>query len=342
MRPVFKITVNGSDITSKISDRLLSLTLTDEAGVNSDRIELVLDDRDERLEIPPMRATMDVQLGYSDRLVPKGAYTIEEVQITGAERRMTLRGTAVGASKGAGASREASWDDTTIGDIARSIAARHGWAPAINQEIGAIKIQHADQHENDMMFLSRLAAENGAVAKVAGGSADLTHFKEGVTMKLIVAPHAEAKTATGKYMPTIDIVAQDVSSWAWTSAERGDYSGVKAMWHDQKSGQRGSAIVGADDVNTHSLPHTYATHAAAERAAQAKMKALKRGKAKLDIDTMPGNPMLAAECRANVSGFRKGIDGVWTVIRAQHRLTDSGYTCALECETPETGKAAAK
>lgn len=342
MRPAFKITVNGSDITDKVADRLLALTITDEAGVNSDRVELVLDDRDERLEIPPMRATMDVQLGYVDQLVPKGAYTIEEVQLTGPERRMTLRGTAVGASKGAGAAREASWDDTTIGDIARSIAARHGWAPAINQEIGAIQIKHADQHENDMQFLSRLAAENGAVVKVAGGSADLTHFKEGVTMKLIVAPHAEAKTATGKYMPTIDIAARDIQDWTWSSAERGDYSGVKAMWHDQKTGQRGSAINGGDDVNTHSLPHTYATKAAAERAAAAKMKALKRGKAKLSIDAMPGNPLLAAECKANITGFRKGIDGPWTVIRAQHRLTDSGYTCALECETPETGKAATK
>lgn len=322
MKPAYKISVNGSDITSLIADRLLSLTVNDEAGVNSDRVEIELDDRDERINIPPPKATMTVEMGYTTGMVSRGEFTIEEVELSGPVRTMTLRGTAIGASKGAGASRETSWHDTTLGNIATSIAKRHRWKPAIAQDLAAIKIEHADQNENDLQFLSRLAAENGAVVKVAAG-------------RLVMARHGEGKRVSGNDMPTVTLQARDVSEWSMTIAERGDYTGVKAMYHDPVAGQRGESIAGSDDVNTHTLPQTYATQASASRAAQSKFKALKRGKSSLSITSMPGVPTLAAETRANMQGFRKGVDGIWTIIKVSHRISNSGYTCSLDCETPD-------
>ena len=125
MQPAFKITVNGSDITAKVADRLVQLAVTDEAGVNSDRFELRIDDRDQRLGIPPTRATVSVQIGYAGgTLVDKGTFVIEDIELTGPDRTMTLRGTSVGASRGSGASRIVAWHDTTIGKIAASIAKR--------------------------------------------------------------------------------------------------------------------------------------------------------------------------------------------------------------------------
>jgi phage protein D len=325
MKPAYKITVNGSDITALVADRLVSLTITDQAGVNSDRVEVVLDDRDERLSIPPARATMDVEIGYAGQLVPKGSFTIEDIEVSGPLRTMTLRGTAIGASKGAGASREKSWHDTTLGDIAKSIASRHGWAAAINAELAAVKIDHADQHENDLQFLSRLAAENGAVAKVSA-------------KRLVVAAHGEGKRVSGKPMPSITITAKDVADWSMTLAARGDYTGVKAHHHDPVTGQRGTEIEGEDGVNAHSLPHAFASVDAAKSAAKARMQSLKRGKSSLQISTMPGNPALTAESLAQLTGFRAGVDGTWLVNVVTHKLTDSGYTCNIQCETPGTSK----
>jgi uncharacterized protein len=320
MRPAFKITVNGSDITGIVNDRLVSLTVTDEAGVKSDRVEIVLDDRDQRLAIPPRGATMSVQLGYTDRLVDKGTYTVEEVEVSGPERLMVLRANAVGASKGAGAAKERSWDDTTLGAIASSIASRRGWTPAVSKDLAEIRIEHIDQHENDLQFLSRLAADNGAVAKVVGG-------------RLIMAPHGEAKTVSGKEMTAVTVLASDVSDWSLMLTTRGNYKGVKAVYHDLDKAQRGEAIAGEDTDNTHNLPHTYATKAAAERAAKAKLKSVQRGKDKFSITSMPGNPLLVAETKLIPKGFRAGVDDLeWSVITVTHRITDGGYICSVETE----------
>ena len=329
MKPAFRITVNGSDITGLVNGRLLQLAVTDEAGVNSDRLEIRLDDRDQRLSIPPTKATVSVAIGYEGgSLVEKGTFVIEDIEFTGPERTMTLRGTSIGASRGAGASREASWHDTTLGKIAGSIAQRHGWKPVVSKEMADIKVEHADQHENDLQFLSRLAAENDGVAKVADG-------------RLIVKPHADGRRTSGGDIPTVVIAAGETTDWSMTLAERGNYDGVKATYHDLKAGDRGEVIDGEDTTNTTTLPHTYGNKAAAKRASKARRSALKRHRATFSIYNMPGDPTLRAEVKLLAQGFRAGVDGEWLVSRVVHRITDSGYSCAVDCETPQsktTGK----
>lgn len=324
MKPAYKLTVSGTDITGLVQDRLLMLTITDEAGVKSDRLELVLDDRDQRLAIPPRKAVITAAIGYRDKLVSKGQFTVEEVELAGPDRTMTIRANATGATKGAGAAKQRSWDDTTLGGIARSIAKKHGWTAAISPDLDKIEIPHIDQNENDLQFLVRLAADNSAVAKVAHN-------------KLVIAPHAEGKTVSGKAMPTVTVSADRVSDWSMTLAERGGYTGVKASYHDVKAGERGEAIAGEDGENATTLPHTYATKAAAERAAKSRKASLERGKATFEF-SMPGDPTLEAEISVNATGFRTGVDGKWTVLRVAHRLTPEGYSSAVSCETPGSSK----
>lgn len=321
MKPAYRITVSDKDITGLVADRLLSLTLTDEAGVTSDRLELVLDDRDQKLAVPATRATIQVSIGYTTNLVDKGKYVVEEVELQGPERKMTIRANATGASKGAGAAKERSWDDTTLGKIARSIASKHGWKAAISPDLDSIKIEHIDQHENDLQFLVRLAADNGAVAKVAD-------------QRLVIAPHAEGKSVSGKSLPRIAIDASEATEWSWQTAARGDYKGVKATYHDTKGATRGEAVAGEDTDNTHTLPHTYTSKGAAQRAAKSKLDALKRAKDKFTITSMPGNPLIQAESRLVATGFRAGVDGEWNVNKVTHTLTDTQYTCSVDCDKP--------
>jgi hypothetical protein len=326
MKPAFKITVNGSDITEVIAGRLVQLAVTDEAGVNSDRVEIKLDDRDQRLSIPPTKATMTVEIGYQGSpLVDKGTFTIEDIELTGPERTMTLRGTSMGASKGAGASRDVSWNDTTLGKIAASIASRHGWKLAISKELADVQIDQAEQNENDLQFLSRLAAENDAVAKVANG-------------RLVINPHASGKRVSGGEMPVVELVADQLTDWSMTIVERGNYAGVKATYYNLKEGDRGTVVDGEDTVNTTTLPHTFKDKKAAIKAAKSRSRALKRHRSTLSIYNMPGVAELRAETKANVKGLRAGVDGIWLINRVVHRLTDSGYTCAVDCETPQSEK----
>ena len=51
MKPVFKIIANHQqDITPKVNDRLLSLNITDKAGIEYDDFEIELDDRDKKID----------------------------------------------------------------------------------------------------------------------------------------------------------------------------------------------------------------------------------------------------------------------------------------------------
>ncbi|MDF1583908.1 MAG: hypothetical protein P1P78_11420 [Methyloprofundus sp.] len=63
MTPAYKILANQNDITAAIRDRLISLNITDEAGMQSDSITIVLDDRDNIIELPNKGAQLDVFIG---------------------------------------------------------------------------------------------------------------------------------------------------------------------------------------------------------------------------------------------------------------------------------------
>ena len=156
--------------------------------------------------------------------------------------------------------------------------------------------------------------------------------------RLILNPHATGNRVSGGEIPAVSIDAEEVTDWSMTLAERGSYDGVKATYHDLKAGQRGEVVDGEDTKNTTTLPHTYSSKATALRASKARRNALKRHRSTFSIYNMPGRPELRAEVKLLAQGFRAGVDGEWIVTRVVHRITDSGYTCAVDCETPQSKK----
>ncbi len=84
-KPIYALSVDGTDITAVVQGRLIDLTLTDNRGFEADELELRLDDTDGLLDLPPRGATIHISLGWQDcGLVPKGSYTADEVQHSGA------------------------------------------------------------------------------------------------------------------------------------------------------------------------------------------------------------------------------------------------------------------
>ncbi|QVM87412.1 hypothetical protein I0D68_20035 [Pseudomonas lalucatii] len=54
-RPLCRVLVDGRDITASISARLVSLTLTDNRGLEADQLDIQLSDHDGLLAIPARR-----------------------------------------------------------------------------------------------------------------------------------------------------------------------------------------------------------------------------------------------------------------------------------------------
>lgn len=87
--PEFKVQITTKDkkqqdITQVISSRLISLSLTDNRGLEADTLDLELSDHDGKLALPPRNATIQVALGWKGKLlIDKGQYSVDEVQFSG-------------------------------------------------------------------------------------------------------------------------------------------------------------------------------------------------------------------------------------------------------------------
>ena len=58
--------MDGQNVTGCLNDRLLRLTITNEAGVKSDRMEFTVDDRGNRVALPRTGAKVRVWPGWSE------------------------------------------------------------------------------------------------------------------------------------------------------------------------------------------------------------------------------------------------------------------------------------
>ena len=322
MKIAYQIIADGANITALIADRLLSAEITDEAGVKSDRLTLVIDDRDQRLEFPKPGAKIEVSLGYVGRaLVKMGSYVVDEVDVIGPAREMTIRANAADMTGDIKAPKERSWPGITLGNLVRTIASDNGLQAAIAGELASRDLGHVDQTESDMQLLQRICAEQGATCKVADG-------------RLVVAERAAGKTASGADMPRALIDASQCESWSATIAQRGQYKSVKAFWQDTRGATRRSVTAG-DGKPEMALKNTYPSEAEARRAAESKLKALANGTGKVRIAGLIGDPTMSAEMLATLSGFRAGIDGEdWIIDRVTHSFGD-GYTCSVEIESKD-------
>lgn len=327
MKPAFKITANGSNITELVADRLIDLSVTDEAGVKSDKLTIELDDRDQLIEIPSKGAELSVALGWEgSQLVELGTYIVDEVEVTGGPRTMSIRASATDFNGSISSQKERSWHDTTLGKIARTIAGEHDLTPVVSAAMDAVAIAHADQNESDIQFLTRLAANYGGVIKTPEG-------------KLVLAERGRTKAVSGAQIQPITIKPTDESSWAMTTTGRGSYEGVRAYYHDKGKAKRTGVVAGkhAADARILSMSHTYANASEAQAAAEAKLSALDKGESKLSIRGLIGNPAISAEQEITVEGFRNGVDGKWVITKVEHKVGgNSAFITDIECEL--TGK----
>jgi phage protein D len=325
--PVFRVLADDRDITGKIADRLVSLTVTDEAGSTSDTVRIMLDDRDQVFGIPPTGAQLTVGLGYKETGGPvdMGVYIVDELTFEGPDRRFSISAkagdsfdrTAPGRLK---APKSRSWHDTTLGAIVQTVAGEHGLSGVVSGALAAVKVRHEDQtEESDIGFLRRLATAAGAVVKPASG-------------RLLFVPEGEAKTASGRAMPAVTLRAGDCTRWSIKIATRGTAKSVTAQWQDHDGAELRTVKVGSGEPQ-HTLRHTYPTEDAAKRAADAALVRAQRGALTLDAEA-PGNPDLVAEASLTTPDLRSGLGGAWVISRATHTLTTTTYTTSITAEPP--------
>lgn len=192
--PAFSIVIEGKDVTTVLDTRLMSLTLTDNRGFEADQLDLELDDADGLIALPRRGAVIQLALGWKGQpLFPKGAFTVDEIEHSGAPDRLTIRARSADFRETLNTRREKSWHQTTVGDVVKDIAARHNLKVALGKDLTDKALDHMDQtNESDASFLMKLARQYGAIASVKDGN-------------LLFIRQGQGRTASGKPLPVITI-----------------------------------------------------------------------------------------------------------------------------------------
>ena len=370
--PAFKVQITTKDqkqqdITQVISSRLISLSLTDNRGLEADTLDLELSDHDGKLALPPRNATIQVALGWKGKpLIDKGQYSVDEVQFSGgagSADRLTIRARAADLKGSFSEQKERSFDKKTLGEIIDTIAKENQLKSQCEKKLANTFIAHIDQtNESDINLLSRLAEEHGAMCTVKNGT-------------LLFMPLGQGKTATGKPILLRKIIRKNGDNYTFSIAESENYKAVRAYWHDTDTGKRGEITVDentkivkkqrmtkgrtlkngtvkgrrlskrkyntieqqepitSDNAQIKSLRHTYASERTAITAAKSAFDKLKRGVATFSLNLAFGEPDLIPETPIELSGFKAEIDNTnWLITQVTHSITDNGYTCGVEME----------
>ncbi len=323
MKPSFKVTSNGNDITSIISDRLLSLSIKDEAGIKSDTCSLRLDDRGQNLALPNQGTELEISIGYNS-LTLMGKYKVDEIKVNYPPESVSITGKAMpGTFK---EKKTRSWDDKTIGQIVSQIAGEHGLGNRVASEFSSIKIEHKDQtEESDAHFLTRLAKEHGAVSKPAGNI-------------LIFIAQGEGKSASGSSLSAVNINAEECLSYNCTIKERGNYSKVVAKYQDKETGTEKTVetSISSGDHPEHRIKELHPTLEAATAAAASVAKELRTGKVEISLSIV-GRPEIFAERPVILNGFRsdptQGTE--YTIHSVTHTLSNSGFITSVTCSNKQ-------
>lgn len=323
MTPDFKIIAAGVNITPQIADRLLSLSVSDEAGLKSDQVSIELDDRDNAIELPAPGALLAVFMGYKESgLIPMGVFTADEVKAKGPPDTLTITGKAANLGGSIQEQKTRAWDDVTIEQIVAKIAGEHKLTPMVAKKLAQIHFDHLDQtDESDVAFLNRLAKDHDALATVKGQT-------------MLFIERGEGKTASGLKMLPVPITRTGKIRWSMTLITRGKFGSVEATWHNQETGQKEKVTAG-EEKPVKKLRHVYGDKAEAQRAAEAKLKEAKRSGTSLSL-SMPGNPLIAAEGQVLAIGFRDGVAGLWSIKTAKHEINGSGFRTSITAEPPNS------
>lgn len=191
MQPSFRIVADGTDVTQRLNDRLLKLTLLDKPGMESDSLILRLDDRDGQVALPRRGAVLEVHLGYAgEPLMRMGRFTVDTLQWAGPPDCLTVTAKA-GDMRGSGKTiRSGGWEGTTLAQVCRDVGARNGWRVECPLQVAIARVDQVN--ESDYHFVTRLARQYDCTAKLAEGM-------------LMVLPRQSGQSATGRR----------IEPWCW-------------------------------------------------------------------------------------------------------------------------------
>lgn len=340
-RVILAVTIDGHDATSVLSPSLLEFSYTDNAGGKADEVRLTLHDRDGKWTGPwkprkgmPVTATLkclDWERQGEDFSLPCGAFTIDEVEVSGPPDKVTIKAVSADLT---GPLRETArtraWENTSLETVAGQIAEEYGLSLLYTGKAHAFA--RSDQrNESDLAYLNRMASGRGMNCKVHDGR-----------LILMDAQEAENRDTAVTLSRRGDMYSPRSYSFRDSSADTA-FSDAEVAYADPATGTTHCASVAAADT-ANGVQKTLTSRQRAENAAQAQdmggaaLHAANVRSRTASVECL-GCPRLVAGTTVGLDGFGD-FSGRWFVKTATHRISGSGgYTTSLELTTPAPTRA---
>jgi hypothetical protein len=322
MKLMLRVVVEGVDITNKVQDRLLSLSVTDKSGIESDGYQLTLDNRDGKISIPNTGVKISISAGI-EQLYYLGSFTVDSVSESGPVRTLTLSGSSADLTAQLKSHQQANWDNTKLEDVLNTIAVRHKLELALHDRFKAITIEHLDQTgESDLALITRLAKDYNALFKIADS-------------KLIFTQKQAAQTLNGKQMPAQLIDVKSLTQWQYQQSERSEVTQVKSKWRDKEESNERWEALGEKGV-LHIINTLFRSKIDAIEAAKSQLEKLQSSKETLSLTmaVTKKTPLIRAEHRIMVSELNPSANGEWVAESVTHNISNQGYSLQIEALKP--------
>lgn len=320
--PIFRVEVDGVDISPQMATRLMSLNIKDNRGLVVDTVDIELDDSDGLLNIPPKGAIIQVWLGWSNTgLFDKGKYKVDSTSHRGAPDVLSISAMANDVSEGLKQKRERSWSDKTIQEIFEKVGAEYELKVIVHEKFASKKVKYIAQNESDANLITRIADENDAIATVKNGH-------------LILLPRGASQTVSGLALPRVQITRNKGDQHNYTNGTGTDnITGVKAYYYTENKAKKLHVVVGDSEDNMKEIRYVHRDKTTAELAANAEYNRCKRTAQKLTYTLALGDPTLIPEQEFEFSGLKPEIDDIiWLGTNVTHSLNDNGFTTSIELE----------
>lgn len=325
--PDYRLTIDGKDLTARLRPRLVSLTIADKRE-EADQLDIVLDDSDGRLALPPEGARITVEIGWKAGpdvevgLVSKGEFKVDDVSHSGPPDKITIRARSADFSKASDlrTRRSHSWSKTTLGAVIRDIATRQKLEPRIASDLASVAVAAVHQsRESDAALLRRLGREHNAVSAIKAG-------------KLVFTRIGSGKSASGQDLPALIFTRRDGDTHNYQRTKREESAGVTATYRDRATAKNEKVVAG-EEKGARRLARVYPNKAAAQRAAEAAKGRSARQPASMSVKAALGIASVYAEQKATVSGYKPPIDATaWLVSEVTHSLSNDGFTTDMKLE----------
>lgn len=317
-----EVKYNGTNVSAKMAPYDTEFTYTDPASGEADSVDISIHDRNRRwtgawlpADGDTITATIKTQNWNAKGAgsLPCGHFILDDFDFSGWPISGNLSGVSVPADSGfRETQRTKNWENVTVEEIGKEIAARAGISLLWDVEGEAFTIKNVEQSEQtDCDFYMELCNAYGLAMKV-------------YAQKIVVYDREAYKKK-----PVVDTLhPEDLVSWGWKKSLAGTYTGGEFTYTDPITEEEILVSVGegprilkqsgkADDK------------ADAERKIRAAVNKANHGATKLSATIMGDTALSASQC-VEVEGLGR-LSGKFFIDNATHRINGSGgYTTDLE------------